>query len=421
MKRYLRFLAVTAAAMLLCIGLLVYAAAGKNRGSSIPEMNDIVQTVRANRDHPEALAQTPYGKDLLVFGSEGNLIYPADTDTGIDSPLRAAENGYICMAVTEQNIFLGTAAFPPPDLSGTQRMLHRLILAAALIFLMTLVILAAVGLYVYRNIIRPFRQMKAFAGNIATGRLDEPLLMEQNNLFGTFTESFDLMRDALRESRDREAALKSREKELIASLSHDMKTPVTGIKLLCELLTVKTEDAYVRSKVENIGQKAEQLNLLVSDLLTSALDDLGEMHVSCQDQDSAVLHTLLSEHDTRSLVREEPVPECLICADRRRLSQVIANIISNSYKYANTEIDVRYSFTERFLQMDITDHGGGIPQDELEHITSKFYRGKSNSGGKEGSGLGLYISRMLMQKMNGALHCADSADGLTVSLLIPLS
>lgn len=245
-------------------------------------------------------------------------------------------------------------------------------------------------------------------------------MLEQNNLFGKFTGSFDIMREELKASRRRETALKLKEKELIASLSHDIKTPITGIKLLCELLNVKTEDRYLLEKINGIHQKAEQINVLVSDLLTSSLDDLGEMNVECRDESSDILHQLVTEHDSRGYVHVAPVPECMISVDRIRLSQIIGNIISNSYKYADTAIDIGYRFRDNYLEMSIRDYGKGIPDEEISLVTNRFYRG-SNAAGKDSSGLGLYISSQLIEKMDGELICFSLEDGFQVMLLIVLS
>ena len=137
--------------------------------------------------------------------------------------------------------------------------------------------------------------MKGFAENVAMGNLNEPLLMDQDNMFGAFTESFDIMREELAHSRQREIDLQRREKELIASLSHDLKTPITGIKLTTELLKAKNpDDAYIQDKLDNIYMKADQIDNLVSDIFTSTLDDLGEFKVNCQDEQSSVLSTILN-------------------------------------------------------------------------------------------------------------------------------
>jgi signal transduction histidine kinase len=103
------------------------------------------------------------------------------------------------------------------------------------------------------------------------------------------------------------------------------------------------------------------------------------------------------------------------------MSQVIGNIINNSYKYANTNIDITYSFSGAFLEMILRDYGEGVNPDEIGFLTNKFYRGKNNTAGKEGSGLGLYISSELMKKMGGQLICFSEKEGFSVMLQIPLA
>lgn len=298
--------------------------------------------------------------------------------------------------------------------------------------------------------------MQSFAGKIAEGKLDEPLLMEENNMFGVFTESFDIMREELNESRKREIELQRKEKELIASLSHDLKTPITGIKLTTELLEAKLQiymekadsssfleghvdgpdnqqekdfedyesrkDLDILDKLDNIYKKADQIDSLVSDLFSSTLEDLGEFKVSCKDEESVVLSDIIKKNDDKGLVVEEAIPKLLIKVDSKRMSQVIGNIITNSYKYAGTKIDVEYKVTDKYLEITIKDYGPGVSRDEVELITNKFYRGKNaEAENKEGSGLGLYIARSLMLKMNGELVCESNAEGFAVTLMIPIS
>jgi signal transduction histidine kinase len=308
--------------------------------------------------------------------------------------------------------------------------------------------------------------MEDFAGKVAEGKLDEPLLMDENNMFGVFTESFDIMREELAASKERELELQRKEKELVASLSHDLKTPITGIKLTTELLKAKLDaeeaaretakgeaeenanlidgefvgesaqkgndvtagehrksNSDISDKLDNIYKKADQIDVLVSDLFTSTLDDLGEFKVTCRDEESKVLSEIIEKNDDRKFISEEAVPRVLINIDSKRMNQVIGNIIVNSYKYAGTAIDVSYQLVDRYLEMNIRDHGPGVPEAELELITNKFYRGKGvEKSEKEGSGLGLYISRNLMQKMNGELICRNNeAGGLVITLMIPLS
>ena len=280
---------------------------------------------------------------------------------------------------------------------------------------------AAFGAYIRKTVMLPFAKMKDFASYVAAGDLDRPLEMDKGNLFGAFSESFDIMREELKASR-------AREQELIASLSHDLKTPVTGIKLTSELMAAVfaqnkgqeitvTEDMIV--KMNNIYKRADEIALLVGDLFASTLEDLGAFKIKCSDENSAVIAELVSEYDDRRLVRISEIPQVIVHMDKLRLSQVIGNILFNSYKYADTPIDISFRLDESFLEVSIRDSGPGVPEDEIGLITNKFYRGKEH-GDKEGSGLGLYIARILMDKMGGELS-VRSENGLCVTLLIPLS
>lgn len=385
-------------------------------------VNDLVETVKENWDTPDEVDLGSFGTEAIVFSSDNSIICSTEVKKlrGIHSAEEALREGCICLSVHKESRFMGTIVIPNPNMVGFNTVRLRLLIAAGILVLVTLSAGLIYGSYVQRTIIRPFKKMEEFAENIAYGNLDEPLMLEQNNLFGKFTGSFDIMREELKASRRREMALKLKEKEMIASLSHDIKTPITGIKLLCELLNVKTEDRYLLEKINGIHQKAEQINVLVSDLLTSSLDDLGEMNVDCRDESSAILHQLVTEHDSNGLASEATVPECMISVDRIRLSQIIGNIISNSYKYAGTEIDIGYRFRDEYLEMSIRDYGKGVPDEEISLVTNRFYRG-SNAVGKDGSGLGLYISSLLIEKMNGELICSNLEDGFQVMLLISLS
>ena len=326
----------------------------------------------------------------------------------------------ICVTINDGDQFLGTAVMPNPSKAEYDAMIVRVIVITVVMILVMIISYASFIFYVDHNIVKPFNRMKKFASLIAQGNLDEPLKMEKNNMFGIFTESFDVMREELKASRNREIALKMKEKELVASLSHDLKTPVTGIRVICELLAVKVQDEYVKGKINNIEQKTEEINVLISDLLSSALDDMGEMNVDCVSVSSDVLGKLVEDHDPHKKTTSSDIPECIINVDINRLSQVIGNIISNSYKYADTSIDITYKFNDRFLEMDIRDHGNGVDKEEVDLLTNKFYRG-SNTKGKDGSGLGLYISSELMRKMNGRLMCSSDEEGFDVTLMIPLA
>lgn len=409
--------------VMLITGLVVTSYLYKPGKLDAVALNDYAQTLRENWDTPDAISKEGFTNNYLIFDRYGKVTYSSSDKAfkGIKSPFDALEKGMITVTVNDDERFLGTLVIKDSSKSSYEYAMGRIRLVIIVAALVMLLSYAIFFLYINGTIIKPFNRLKKFAGVIAGGDLDEPLIMERSNIFGMFTESFDIMREELRASKEREIALKKKEKELVASLSHDLKTPVTGIKVMCEMLEVKVEDEYVRHKIKKISNKTMEINALLDDLLSSALDDLGELKVSCSEVSSDVLLGIVEEHDTRKLVQAGNIPNCLLNIDTKRISQVIGNIITNSYKYANTQIEVSYAFSENFLEMIIRDHGEGVADEELELITNKFFRGKKNTANKEGSGLGLYISSELMKLMQGQLICRNENEGFSVILMIPLA
>jgi signal transduction histidine kinase len=98
---------------------------------------------------------------------------------------------------------------------------------------------------------------------------------------------------------------------------------------------------------------------------------------------------------------------------------VLDNIIANSYKYAGTAIDVSAEITGGALILTVRDYGQGAAPEELPRLCSKYFRGKASEG-KNGYGLGLFISRTLIERMGGHLECENASPGFTVRLRLPL-
>ena len=298
---------------------------------------------------------------------------------------------------------------------------------AAIFFGMSLLLVLCMlgyAFYLKKKVIQPFERMKGFAQQVAMGNLDIPLEMDRSNVFGAFTQSFDLMREELKASRLREEAALNSRKELIAQLSHDIKTPVASIKAMADVMELSATDAEQRQTIQAINAKADQIDRLVSNLFHATLEELERLEVNVEEVPSGEIQRLIRDADHLRLIRQLEIPECVVLADPLRLSQVIGNVITNSYKYAGTEIDVKGFFEKMadkdFLTMEISDQGGGVPEEELTQILEKFKRG-SNSGGKDGAGLGLYISNHLMKKMDGSLSCKNQNGGFTIILKFPLA
>lgn len=274
--------------------------------------------------------------------------------------------------------------------------------------------------YIDRSIFRPFRKLQAFARHVAEGKLDMPLEMEKGNGFGAFAESFDLMREELAKARENERIANQSKKELVASLSHDIKTPIASIKAVSEVMLVKSSIEEDKRQLEVINAKVDQINTLITNMFNATLEELQELSVTVTEQPSSVIGDLIKSADYYNKATLSFIPECIILVDMLRLSQVIDNVISNSYKYAGTSIGVRANIIGSFLEIEFKDYGQGVSPEEIPLLLHKFYRG-NNAVGKSGTGLGLYICKYLMSKMSGDMDCLNLDDGFVVRLkfLIP--
>jgi len=308
------------------------------------------------------------------------------------------------------------------ELVNTSQQSRNFKLQIVLFLYMALVAAFAIFLYIYceQNILKPFDKLKKFAGDVAMGNLDIPLQMDRHQNFGAFTESFDLMREELKKARENERNADRSKKELVASLSHDIKTPVASIKAAAELMLVKTKDEKEKLQLEKINEKAEQINSLITDMFHATLEELQELVVSPVETHSTIIPKLIQNADYKNRVKSFVVPDCIVLADVVRLQQVFDNIIGNSYKYAGTDIEINADFEDRFLVLDIVDFGPGAPEAELPLLFNKFYRGK-NADDKSGYGLGLHISKFLLEQMSGEIHCENRPGGFAVTLLLRLA
>lgn len=295
----------------------------------------------------------------------------------------------------------------------------RIIVSIVYVFLACLCIIYLIYLNVY--IKKPFKRLSNFAGRIAEGNLDIPLEMDKHNVFGSFTESFDIMREQLKISRHNEYLANRSKKELIASLSHDIKTPIASIKAICEIMDLKLSKKEEVNKIHSIYQKADQIEKLVNDMFQSTLDELQELKVEPDIYPSSIINEIINNNNFYEKIEMvNSCPECLIYIDRLRIEQVIDNIINNSYKYADTIIQISYSLDETHLTVFFKDYGKGVNEEELPLIFNKFYRG-SNSKEVIGSGLGLFLSSYFMEYMQGDIECYNVSNGFVAKINIKLA
>lgn len=386
--------------------------------NDVIEWNRIVKEAERNWDSLEHLADIDSTQPFSVIDLNGRVRFRSGEDA-VTSISTALANGDSILDVEEDGSICGKVIVT----ANIPFMFHQTRKTGAVIFLILFFFFTILGgvytYYLYKNILKPFGEMKQVAEKISCGNFDVPLIIDKNHIFGAFTESFDLMREQLLLARKREAMANQNRKELVASLSHDMKTPITSIQLISELLLELIKEEKIKQKIAAINQKAQQIDVLITNLFHTTLEDLEHLTVAPAELYSSQLKPMIETEDYYNKVSLEAIPDCLLSVDLLRLSQVINNVLYNSYKYANTPIRITASLSEAHMRLDIRDSGPGVPEEELPFLFNKFYRGK-NAATKHGSGLGLYISKKLMKQMEGDIACTCLKDGFCVSLFLKL-
>ncbi|MGX6445824.1 HAMP domain-containing sensor histidine kinase [Neobacillus sp. K501] len=417
---------------LLLVTILVFFSAGivlsviviKNH--NIPEVdlvaiNDVVKTVEKNwgQVNEETFLKSELKQPVSIIDRLGNVIYQTPGNHFIDIN-DSIKNRDTLIDLKQNNQIVGKLVIHNNEKEIVEQMKEELITGISVIFGLIMMVCLLYIFNIYKTLLKPFQHLQSFAANIARGNLDVPLIMDKNNYFGAFTESFDILREELAAARTREYESNRSKKELVATLSHDIKTPVASIKAVSELMLMQARDEKVIRQVNTIYSKAEQIDLLVTDMFHATLEELQQLKLTVTEASSELLVEMIENVNYDHQINYDPIPPCIILMDPIRMQQVIDNIISNSYKYAGTKVMIKSQIIEEYLELYIMDFGTGISEEELPLVFNKYYRGR-NVDGKNGSGLGLYISKYFMDHMQGQIRCYNRTDGFTVVLKIKLA
>lgn len=387
------------------------------------EVNQLLNELSKDWDNVEKYRNTivsnSYDFNYEVIDDAGMVLIKTDTGMPVDMG-RATSERYTIRDIKVDGEVVGKLLIDndfDTAISGAQ---NRFMLRYYIAILIEAVIIAVFLFWVFRNIVKPFDDLKDFASDVASGNLDKPLEMDRGNIFGNFTESFDIMRTELNEAKQKEYEAQRSKMELVSQLSHDIKTPVASIKALGELLEAQSTDDKSKERLNSIVSKADNIDVMVSDLFTKTLTDLNELNVDASEQESSILDKIIKDADHMDRITGDGVEGCIIMCDPLRTTQVINNIISNSYKYADTVIHLKSRIEDDCLVVSFEDEGGGVSEDDLPMITKRFRRGE-NAKGKPGSGLGLAIASELMEKMGGELEVENTSRGLLVTLYFQIA
>ncbi len=283
-------------------------------------------------------------------------------------------------------------------------------------------IIIAVFMYIWFAILRPFEKLTAFAERIAGGDFDLPLNYERTNYFGKFTWAFDCMRREISSARACEKEAIENNKIVIASLSHDIKTPVASIRAYAEGLQAGM-DATPEKRAKYLGvimRKCDEVAALTNDMLLHSISDLDKLKMNPTEFELCeFIKEIVSEISARNNIHLNlPTHFIDVNVDRSRLIQVFENIVSNAAKYAKTDVEISAAKTDKGAEIVFRDFGKGIPDEEIPFIFDKFYRG-SHTEKENGAGLGLYIVKYVVTQSGGNVFAENLPDGFQIKIILP--
>ncbi len=375
------------------------------------KVNECIKSIDANFGNESA-----YSKDLdfVILDEEGKVIYRTSED--ISGSLNdAIKNGDTILDLEQHQ---GIKVLIHNSTSDSVRVYKNWIILT-IVCVAGLQMALIIGYYTYlnRNIIVPFEKLEDFSARVAGGNLDIPLEVDRKHIFGSFTESFDIMRTELKKARTAEKKANDDKKEMVAKLSHDIKTPVASIKSSSEIGYELAKEEKLKEYFNMINIKSDQITVLVDNLFNSSIQDVTEITVSPVEVKSVLVTDMIRNSDYLRKAGDFSIPSCSIFADKLRLQQSFDNIFMNSYKYADTDITIDAYIKDEYLVIEISDKGPGVSENELPLLKEKYKRGK-DAVSRDGAGLGLYLTDYFLTNMDGRLELKNADPGFKAILYL---
>jgi two-component system sensor histidine kinase SenX3 len=219
--------------------------------------------------------------------------------------------------------------------------------------------------------------------------------------------------------------------DLVANISHELKTPVGAIALLAETLADEDEPEVIARLGPKLIGEAHRLARIIDELLELSRIELGEQSLAevvaldAVVEEAVALHRALADSRGISVHADVPDPGPNVVGNKRQMLSAVGNLVENAIKYsdAGSEVGVQVSVDDGDVEVVVRDHGMGIPGRDLDRIFERFYRvDKARSRETGGSGLGLSIVRHVMANHGGLVTVTSAeGEGSTFTLHFPVA
>ena len=289
------------------------------------------------------------------------------------------------------------------------------------VFLFVMVLLC----YIRWNILMPFHRIRGLPYELAKAHLKAELDEVRNRFFGRFIWGLGMLRDTLSDSRAKELKLLKEKKLLLLSISHDIKIPLSAIKLYARGLKENIYDSELKREeaAEQIENHARKIEEFVKEIVSASSEEIITIEVK---DSEFYLHDFVEKikamyqpkvEVTLTKLEIGSYENRLLHGDMERALEVMENLLENAIKYGDGKRITIDFYEEDYCQIvRIFNTGVTIPVIEMSHLFDSFYRG-SNVGDKPGNGLGLYICKQIMNKMDGEIFAERTEEGMSFGVV----
>ena len=372
----------------------------------------------------EEVIRSMRGENLSQYDSENGYIEMTipirDTlavETTVENPLQekpaqdSRVRGVILISVSTDSIAV------------TMAILNRKALVVEVIVIIAVFI---VSLLVSYALVRPFEKITDALSKVKAGYTNDPISVPD------YLET-EHIGDAFNEVMKRMKVLDDSRQEFVSNVSHELKTPITSIKVLADSLRGQDDvpvELY-REFMDDIATEIDRENNIINDLLALIKMDraASELNISQVDINMLVemimrrLRPIAEKRDIELVF--ESIRSVVAEIDEVKITLVMTNLIENAIKYNKEHgwVKVTLDADYQYFTVEVADSGIGIPEESIEHIYERFYRvDKSHSREIEGTGLGLAITRSAILMHRGSIKVVSGeGDGTTFTVKIPLT
>lgn len=327
--------------------------------------------------------------------------------------------------ITISILYIGRQLFTgnsKAELEGISRVLYGTasILVAVILFIVFFLLLT-------KKFIRYIREISEGINQISQGNLDNRINIPNEDEFAYLANKLNQMADNIKEIMENERKIENSKNELITSVAHDLRTPLTSIIGYLDLVSSKELDQETRDRYISIAyNKSKRLEKLIEDLFTYTKFNFGEVKANYSEVDIVKLINQLLDEFYPSFAEYQLEYEfvtkhyqAVIVADGDLLARAFANLISNAIKYGRDGKMIRFELdkTEDSVIVAVINYGDVIPGKDIDRIFQRFYRVESSRSSETGgSGLGLAIAHSIVKMHNGDIKVRSDEQGTAFTI-----